>query len=129
MDEHQGIAPCIPVWKTGVYLSTPMLDGNGVPCGSLARLRGFADRCLGCSANGTEIVNAGESFRLRLRCIPYLVSLNRSLLVNKVRDHDGHRRVESDHIIHNGRPIEIGVAKRIRTVTSAVTGHYAAVTP
>jgi hypothetical protein len=24
MDEHQGIAPCIPVWKTGVYLSTPM---------------------------------------------------------------------------------------------------------
>ena len=23
--EHQGIAPCIPVWKTGVYLSTPML--------------------------------------------------------------------------------------------------------
>src|SRR5437867_12340557 len=25
MDEHQGIAPSIPVWKTGVYLSTPML--------------------------------------------------------------------------------------------------------
>jgi len=25
MDEHQGSAPCIPVWKTGVYLSTPML--------------------------------------------------------------------------------------------------------
>jgi hypothetical protein len=24
--EHQGIAPCIPVWKTGVYLSTPMLE-------------------------------------------------------------------------------------------------------
>ncbi len=23
--EHQGIAPCIPVWKTGVYLSTLML--------------------------------------------------------------------------------------------------------
>ena len=23
MVEHQGIAPCIPVWKTGVYLSTP----------------------------------------------------------------------------------------------------------
>jgi len=22
MDEHQGSAPCIPVWKTGVYLST-----------------------------------------------------------------------------------------------------------
>jgi hypothetical protein len=21
---HQGIAPCIPVWKTGVFLSTPM---------------------------------------------------------------------------------------------------------
>ena len=26
MDEHQGSAPCIPVWKTGVYLSTPMPD-------------------------------------------------------------------------------------------------------
>jgi len=26
--EHQGIAPCIPVWKTGVYLSTPMLERN-----------------------------------------------------------------------------------------------------
>src|ERR1035437_765738 len=25
MVEYQGIAPCIPVWKTGVYLSTPML--------------------------------------------------------------------------------------------------------
>jgi len=30
MVEHQGIAPCIPVWKTGVYLSTPMLVGNPV---------------------------------------------------------------------------------------------------
>jgi hypothetical protein len=28
MDEHQGSAPCIPVWKTGVYLSTPMLAGK-----------------------------------------------------------------------------------------------------
>ena len=26
MDEHQGSVPCIPVWKTGVYLSTPMLE-------------------------------------------------------------------------------------------------------
>jgi hypothetical protein len=26
MVEHQGIAPCIPVWKNGVYLSTPMLE-------------------------------------------------------------------------------------------------------
>ncbi len=24
--EYQGSAPCIPVWKTGVYLSTPMLE-------------------------------------------------------------------------------------------------------
>ena len=31
MVEHQGIAPCIPVWKTGVYLSTPMLEEIGVP--------------------------------------------------------------------------------------------------
>ena len=53
MVEHQGIAPCIPVWKTGVYLSTPMLGQNGVPCESRTHLRGFADHCLGCSANGT----------------------------------------------------------------------------
>jgi hypothetical protein len=26
MDEHQGIAPCIPRWKRSVYLSTPMLE-------------------------------------------------------------------------------------------------------
>ena len=26
MVEHRGIAPRIPVWKTGVYLSTPMLE-------------------------------------------------------------------------------------------------------
>src|SRR5262249_34850006 len=25
---------------------------NGIPCGSCARLDGFADHCLGCSANG-----------------------------------------------------------------------------
>ena len=30
MVEHQGSAPCIPVWKTGVYLSTPMFVGNPV---------------------------------------------------------------------------------------------------
>ncbi len=26
MVEHQGIAPCNPAWKAGVYLSTPMLE-------------------------------------------------------------------------------------------------------
>jgi hypothetical protein len=32
MVEHQGIAPCIPVWKTGVCLSTPMPEKwNPVP--------------------------------------------------------------------------------------------------
>jgi hypothetical protein len=40
MVEHQGIAPCIPVWNTGTYLSTPMLDRTA-----------FAGRRLGCSAN------------------------------------------------------------------------------
>jgi len=59
MVEHQGIAPCIPVWKTGVYLSTPMLEKIGVPCESRTHLRGFADHCLGCSANGT--FNATEA--------------------------------------------------------------------
>src|ERR1022692_4970445 len=53
MVEHQGIAPCIPVWKTGVYLSTPMLEKIGVPSWSCTILHGFGDRCLGCSANGT----------------------------------------------------------------------------
>ena len=48
--EHQGSAPCIPVWKTGVYLSTPMLVG--IPCWNRTSLRGFAGRRLNCSANG-----------------------------------------------------------------------------
>ena len=52
MVEHQGIAPCIPVWKTGVYLSTPML-GNRIPCWNCTSLCGFASRRLNCSANGT----------------------------------------------------------------------------
>ena len=63
MVEHQGIAPCIPVWKTGVYLSTLMLekviinaslltsaapvDEIGIPCGNCTRLCGVADRRLG----------------------------------------------------------------------------------
>ena len=29
--EHQGIAACTPVWKTGVYLSTPMLESKWSP--------------------------------------------------------------------------------------------------
>ena len=50
MVEHQGSAPCIPVWKTGVYLSTPMLVG--IPCWNCTSLCGFAGRRLSCSANG-----------------------------------------------------------------------------
>jgi hypothetical protein len=46
MVEHQGIAPCIPVWKTGVYLSTLMLGKIGIPCGNRTRLCGVADRRL-----------------------------------------------------------------------------------
>src|SRR5436309_10592928 len=77
MDGHEGSAPSIPVWKTGVCLSTLMLENEiGVPCESRTRLRGFADRCLGCSANGTfkcRLKNAtgrvpGGSFRLRPHC-------------------------------------------------------------
>ena len=44
MVEHQGSAPCIPVWKTGVYLSTPMLVG--IPCWNCTSLCGFAGRRL-----------------------------------------------------------------------------------
>ena len=61
MVEHQGIAPCIPDWHTGVYLSTPMLGKQleppyvgcyvgleiGIPCGNCTRLCGFANRRLG----------------------------------------------------------------------------------
>ena len=35
------------------------------PCAST-----FANRRLNCSANGIEIKSAGESFRLRPRCLP-----------------------------------------------------------
>ena len=47
----QGSAPCIPVWKTGVCLSTPMLE-IGIPCWNCTSLCGFANRRLNCSANG-----------------------------------------------------------------------------
>src|SRR5262252_9073912 len=54
MVEHQGIAPCIPAWKAGVYLSTLMLERKiGVPCEICTHVRGFADRSLSYSANGT----------------------------------------------------------------------------
>jgi len=62
MDEHQGSAPCIPVWKTGVYLSTPMLGEMESRAGiALPTSRdGFANRRLNYSANGMEIkVQAG----------------------------------------------------------------------
>jgi hypothetical protein len=61
-------------------------------------LRGFAGRCLSCSANGMEIESAGGSFHPRLRCYLILASLNRSLFANKVRDHGRHGRVEADHV-------------------------------
>jgi hypothetical protein len=72
---HQGKAPCTPVWKTGVYLSTPMpvdrefhsalrvprsaFEG-GVPCRSRTCLSGSANRRLGCSANGTIEMRSGN---------------------------------------------------------------------
>ena len=90
MDEHQGSAPCIPVWKTGVYLSTPMLGTNGIPCWNRTSLCGFANRRLNCSANGIEIESAGGSLHSRLRCYLVLASLNRSLFANKVRDYGRH---------------------------------------
>lgn len=31
MVEHEGIAPTTPVWKTGMFLSTPMLEENWSP--------------------------------------------------------------------------------------------------
>ena len=52
--EHLGIAPSIPAWKAGVYLSTPMLEMKLESRKELHFLGGFADRCLGCSANGTK---------------------------------------------------------------------------
>ena len=68
MVEHQGIAPCMPVWKTGVYLSTPLLGKNGVPCESRTHLRGFADHCLGCSANGTFKRRVGKCEMWSAKC-------------------------------------------------------------
>jgi len=39
--------PCIPVWKTGVCLSTPMPEEMESRAGVAPCLRGFADRCPG----------------------------------------------------------------------------------
>ena len=70
MDGHEGSAPLFRFGRSlrtaiNVYLSTLMPDEMarravaqrakaGVPCGSRTRLRGFADHCLSCSANGTR---------------------------------------------------------------------------
>src|SRR2546422_6008345 len=57
MDEHQGSAPCIPVWKVladglwRVSLNT-YARRNGIPCWNRTSLCGFANRRLSCSANG-----------------------------------------------------------------------------
>jgi hypothetical protein len=60
--EHLGIAPSIPVWKVPCGRPSACISQHlcsryetGVPCGSCTCLNGFADRCLGCSANGTMI--------------------------------------------------------------------------
>ena len=44
-----------PVFRFGrpACISQHLCSKNGVPCESRTHLRGFADRCLGCSANGT----------------------------------------------------------------------------
>jgi len=41
VDGHEGSAPSTPVWKTGVCLSTPMLNENAVPYESCSYQDGF----------------------------------------------------------------------------------------
>ena len=72
----------------------------GIPCWNRTSLCGFAGRRLNCSANGIEIESAGGSFHSRLRCYLVLVSLNRSLFANKVRDYCRDGRVETDYVKH-----------------------------
>lgn len=60
MVEHLGIAPSIPAWKAGVYLSTPMLDMK-LACraearGRLAKLPTYALSCFGAAAFARSIV-------------------------------------------------------------------------
>jgi hypothetical protein len=92
MVEHQGIAPCIPVWKTGVYLSTPMLGRNGVPCESRTHLRGFADHCLGCSANGTFKWRMGNARCRMLSSKVHVLTAVCSAENNCVDDYGPYRR-------------------------------------
>ena len=51
--EHQGNAPCIPVWKTGVCLSTPMLElesrAGFAPASAVLRTAACAARLTGHS--------------------------------------------------------------------------------
>ena len=53
MDEHQGIAPCIPRWKRSVYLSTPMLGRMESRKGVAPFYTVLQTAALNCSANGT----------------------------------------------------------------------------
>ena len=83
MVEHQGIAPCIPVWKTGVYLSTPMLEKMESRVRVALTCDGFADHCLGCSANGTLKWRMGNA-RCRMQVLTAVCSAE-----NNCVDDDG----------------------------------------
>src|SRR5687767_8004496 len=54
MVEHEGIAPSTPIWKTGVFLSTPMLV-NGIPCWSCTSVDCSADSCLAAWLTGWKL--------------------------------------------------------------------------
>jgi hypothetical protein len=62
LDEHRGIAPRIPVWKTGVYLSTLMLEIGALTwvCTTNLRLRKAA-----CRTDYTLRANGNAEFRMK----------------------------------------------------------------
>ena len=95
MVEHQVSRPCIPVWKVladghqRVSLNTYARNEIGVPCGSCTHLNGFADRCLGCSANETSQcrTKSAECFFFGISAPPHHSKLRRCGGERRLRAH------------------------------------------
>ena len=68
--EHLGIATSIPVWKTGVYLSTPMLETKLESRKGIAPLFAVLQTAAWAARPTGHKIERGGDYRLRPRCLP-----------------------------------------------------------
>ena len=83
-----------PVFRFGrpACISQHLCSKNGVPCESRTHLRGFADHCLGCSANGTFKWRMGNARCRMLRSNAHMLTAVCSAENNCVDDDGPYRR-------------------------------------